>query len=694
MEDEPLIYAAKEPNVTELKRAFEDTTRELEDFFTQCRHNYDDRRNYWPGKARDLRKHGSDAFPWDGASDQEAHVIDERINAYVALFMSAIQRANIRAYPVEGGDMARSKVTSSFLKWMITSYIPRFKKEMELCANMLLERGICMTYVGWHRQDKTYLQRFDLNQIANNNPQVAQAILSGEADDQLVTMIQTMFPMVKPAKARKVLNQLRKEGMAELPVVKRMVDRPTVQSLSPDGDFFFPSYVTDPQRAPYCFWRTYLTAQELKNKVSTDGWDADWVDYIVEKYRGVNTQSVDREENGRRSYRTTDTRYEAEDLIEIIYGYQRLVDEDDNSEGIYCTVFHREFTDKRSTVVPKPYAKFELLNGYEDYPVVVTRLNEAAKRLYDVESMAQKLRGLQDSIKIERDARTDRNSMATLPPVLHQVGNPPSDWGPGRYVPYRRQGEFQFGPIPQYNPGSVEMERTLLEVADRNVGLFAEDPLSPAKRQYYVDKFLGHVQEVIKMAFKCFQRFGPDQVWFRVTGVPDAQKFDKGNAEEDFDINIGYDVLNADPETHEAKLQAFASLLQFDRSGRINPDAMIEAMAAAIDPVMADTILQPVEVAQQKMQKDVTDDLAKIFAGIEMPARPNGAQMALQIIEQYGQQPDVMQRYQADEAFKARIDKYAAQYTFAVQQQQNAQIGKIGTQPASMGDMSTQGMAT
>ena len=59
--------------------------------------------------------------------------------------------------------------------------------------------------------------------------------------------------------------------------------------------------MTDPQRAPYCFWRTYYTPQELENKVVTDGWDEDFVEYVIEKYRGVNIDSIEREQEGRRS---------------------------------------------------------------------------------------------------------------------------------------------------------------------------------------------------------------------------------------------------------------------------------------------------------------------------------------------------------------------------------------------------------
>jgi len=64
----------------------------------------------------------------------------------------------------------------------------------------------------------------------------------------------------------------------------------------------------------------------------------------------------------------------------------------------------------------------------------------------------------------------------------------------------------------------------------------------------------------------------------------------------------------------------------------------------------------------------------------------------MQVIQQYVQQPDVSQRMQTDEAFAARLQKYVQQYQFQMQQMQNAQIGRIGTQPAQMGDVQTQGL--
>jgi hypothetical protein len=259
-------------------------------------------------------------------------------------------------------------------------------------------------------------------------------------------------------------------------------------------------------------------------------------------------------------------------------------------------------------------------------------------------------------------------------------------------IPYRRKGDLDFAPTPALNQGSIEIENTLTNLADKIVGLDEGTAMSQVRKQFLVDKFLSHTAEVLRMAFKCFQRFGPDEVFFRVTGIPDPQVFNKGNPDENFDILINFDVLNTDPETVQVKLQQFASLNQLNANGRMNVDSLLDVAASAIDPVMADAVLQPVETAQQQVVKDVTDDLTKIFSGIEMPARPAGAQIAMQVIQQYSQQPDVAQRLQSDEAFAARLQKYAGQYTFQMQQAQNAQIGRVGTAPAQMGGIQTQGM--
>lgn len=680
MEDEAMVYVDKEPDIGALSDAYDTCLIDLDYYFESCLRSYNDRRNIWDGKSDDLRKNGANAFPWQGASDQEVNVVGERIDTYVALFDQALSRSHIKAFPTSMASMPRAAIVSSFLKWMRSSYIPDFKRQMELGGNYLLEKGIMVTYVGWKRERRSYLQSVSLEQIAQASPDLAELILNGEDDEMLLNLIQDSFPALSTKRAKKAIKDLRKMGVAEIPLSRQTVDCPVVHSCAPDGEVIFPSYISDPQRAPYMFWRTFLTAQELEKKVTNEGWDRKWVDNAIATLRGKDSMYLDGEKL------KSDTRLpitDDNDLVMVVYGYQRLIDEDDGSEGIYCTVFHPA-TDG--------YAKHELLNGYDDYPFIVTRLSNDQKRMYEVQTFSDILRGSQMQIKTERDSRIDRASLATLPPIMHPAGRPPSDWGPGRRVPYRRLGEIAFGPIPPRDDGSVEAELSMRGQADRAVGLDLTNPLAVARQQFFIGRFLDHVKDVLTMAWKLFQRMGPDEVFFQVTGNPNPQVMQKGSPDENFSITVSFDSLATDPDTAETQLKNMVSLVQLDRNGILDVNKLLEFTASAINPIFADYVLQPMEEAQQKVAKNVTDDLAKIFAGIEVPAQPNGAQIAMQMVQAYVQQPDVAARAQQDEAFAARLQKYAGQYQFQLQQAQNAEIGRIGTAPAEMGGVQTQGM--
>jgi hypothetical protein len=551
---------------------------------------------------------------------------------------------------------------------------------MELGANYLLEKGLMISYVGWQRESRTYLQTMTLDEVAQAAPEMVDLLMDENATEMALGLILTAFPALSGKRARKALKDLRTKGEAQIPIPRVTVDRPVVHSCAPDGEVILPPYVSDPQRSPYIFWRTFLTAQELEKKVTNEGWDEEWVDYAIENLRGKDSMYLDgeKQKNVTRLPITDDN-----DLVMVVYGYQRLIDEEDGSEGIYCTVFHPS---------AEGYAKHELLNGYDDYPFVVTRLSNNQKRMYEVQTFGDILRGAQLQIKTERDSRVDRASLATLPPLMHPAGKPPSDWGPGRRIPYRRLGEIQWGPTPPMDSGSVEVEVSMIGQADRSVGLDLNNPLSSMRQQYFVSKFLDHVRDVLNLAWKLYQRMGPDEVFFQVTGNPNPQVMTKGFADENFSIVVNFDSQSNDPETAETQLKNMVSLVQLDRNGIMDVNKLLEFTASSINPIFADYVLQPAEEAQQKVMKNVTDDLAKIFAGIEVPAQPNGAQIAMQLVQAYVQQPDVAQRAQSDEAFATRLQKYAEQYQFQLQQAQNAEIGRIGTAPAEMGGMQTQGM--
>jgi hypothetical protein len=418
--------------------------------------------------------------------------------------------------------------------------------------------------------------------------------------------------------------------------------------------------------------------QEIEGKVTTEGWDAGWAKEMIENYRGVGVADLLFDQSATISgISTTDTEANR-DLILVVHAYQRLIDPDDGSEGIYCTAFNPHFTGDSKPV--QAYAKRELMNGYDQYPFAVTRMANDNKRMYDLQALPEKLRGAQWQVKVQRDSRTDRASMATLPELTGPAARPPTERGPGRYITVRRTGEYSYMQPPPFDPGSIEVEMTAMRMADGIAGLSVDNPLTPIRQQFFVNKTLEHAVKVLKLAYTCFQRFGPDEVFFNVTGVPDPVTLQ--NVEDDeFDITMTFDTLSTDPETMKARAEQMGSLMGMDRMGRIDQSKFIEFLAYTIDPAFASHILLPVEENQQKLMKAITDDFAKLFGGVAVGPQPNGAEQTMQLVQAWMQQPDVAQRYQADESFAKRVDDYVGQAQFQLQQAQNAQIGKIGTAP-------------
>jgi hypothetical protein len=692
MDDKELeaYYVTSQPDINELKRDYDSDVTDLTAYVSQCEDSYQNRNAEWLGKNSQLTKSGDEAFPWDGASDTEVRLIEQCITTYVGLMMNALSRANIRAYPQESSDIKKAGVISSFLKYMQKTYIRDFRNECETAANNLLEKGMAITYVDWEMKSRTHDEEFDLNLIAEVAPELYELLADENRDDETIAMMTDMFDYIDIPKAKKALKELRDFGIAKIPVAKKDISRPFVETKFSDIDIVIPSYVTDIQRSPRVHMRAFLTPQEIENCVETKGWDKEIAEELIEHYRGFDYSGMNQTTYS--SLRSSQARggstygmngmVDSKDLIEVVYTYRRLIDEKSNSEGIYLTVWNPRFT--------SGYLSNELLSGYDSYPFVLTRLSNAGKRIYDVNTFGDLLRGPQKQMKTLRDGWSDQMALAVAPPLLHPVGRPPVQMGAGAWIGVRANEKFEFMNVPNTSGAASQLEKYVQQEAMDLVGLNEGSQMSAQRQQFFVDKFLTHCSDILKLAYKAFLVFGPDEKFFRVTGYPNEMVIYRSPDDEEIDVCISFDVQNQDPEMMKAKIAAILELARNSPNNTFNLQAAEQLAANAIDPSIADVIIQPQGEGQEEMVKNVTDDLTKIYAGIPVGARPNGGQIAMQVIQEYTQQEDIQKRMAEDAGFVANIQNYAAQYQQQVVQQQNADIGRLGAAPAQMGNIQTQ----
>ena len=703
--DFQLVDESGGPDMLRLARAYRETTEDLNQRVQQDTRNYETRHCIWPGQTEDQRKRAvksgdTQPFPWSGASDLRVHVVDEIVNHGVAVDLLALSKANIRAVAVEGGDLGKAAVVSNFMRWLVMSQMTELPDVSEILANYRRERGVGLLGVFWESQVQKTQQKISLAEIADTAPDVATAIEQGLFPEEIAALLRQFFPEVSLKKAKAMLKELAETGETTVPFTVKQVNRPMVSAYAIGEDIFLPNNTTDIQTASRIFRKVMLHPEAAREKVISDGWDKDYVEHAIECCMGLYTSPPNYQVPGNVGrYATDRTGINGENigsgLIEFVYAYERLSDED-GVPGIYCTIFCPQCHQDGSKD-DIGYAKHYLL-GYRHglYPFVPFSMEKLSRLLLDSRGQPEVLRGDQDAIKTEVDSRRDNASLSTCPPMRHPVGREPGRIGPGAFVGERRPGEYGFMDVPPPPQSSVEIQASIEDRTRRYAGRpTASDTAGEwqVKQQKQVQTWLVGWSRVLSMVWDLYQQYGPDEEFFRVigSGTQGAQRFNKSEMSGRYDFYLSYDVLNSDPETWQAKLKSLAEVMQaFDRNGQGDYSRILFKAVEQIDPMWAEEFVTPKDVASQKEVTETHADLSKMWAGVDLDAPTKGInpELRLQVIRSWMQGApdnpanDVVTRLAGDENLRKRIERYSEQLKFQMEQRQNAIIGRIGTAPA------------
>jgi len=197
-----------------------------------------------------------------------------------------------------------------------------------------------------------------------------------------------------------------------------------------------------------------------------------------------------------------------------------------------------------------------------------------------------------------------------------------------------------------------------------------------------------HLKYVFDQVWTLYQQYGPDAEFFRVTGMQDVQKFNKGRANERFDFYLQFDVATQDPEQMLERVKAIAELAPaLDRSGTLDTERLLQLAVGQIMPGASEKIMIPKETASQKAVEEERQTIAELVAGVPPNVRPQDShELKMQVFQQWLSQPDIQQKAQQDQALQERIQNYMQQRQMQIQQKQNAAIGRLGATPTQFGE--------
>ena len=682
MENEVQIFEDK-PDVDELKFEFERAKANLSTWMDKAEDAREVRFNEWAGKTGDGKKSGPEAFPFDGASDLEAGVINPLIDGDVATLTQALTKANLVAAPVESGDVASAKLVTEFLRWRMGT-MDELMRESSIGANYLLQNGVTFFGTYWKQEKARKFEPISLEQIAQQSPELAMAIEDPEMKEGVEEMFYPLFPKLKKRRVKKMLNELRKNGETEIPTEKVVVNRPAVKAYELGRELIVDSNVIDLESARSIHCIHYYSPEALKQKVN-EGWDEAWIDEAIEKAKDFYEERYS-DSAMHYDYGTSYGSQHYEGLIRVVTTYRKELDEDD-----VPVVTKTCWTDEMDE------AGFHEPVGYDEgrYPFVCITREHLNHRLLDSRGYPELLKSYELAVKTEVDSRRDRASMSTMPPVEYQIGRRPERLGPGAQIPVRRRGEVGFMEIPRYSQASMEVEMQIRQLCNRITGrATGPDDAVEANviKQHLVNCWLSGWKEVLKRVWCLDRTYSGPMIWFRVTNNEQGAQLILDETAELYDFNISWNSMNQDESKVIEKLDTVGKLMaQYDRQGTARYDVYLRKVLEAIDPNLASQLIMPAQEATDKEIKETSADLAKIYSGQVVNA-PQGAnsQLRMQVLQQYltGTEEipaeDIQRRMQEDENFAKRLQIYAGQLEQQQAQQRNALIGQLGTAPGNV----------
>lgn len=642
----------------------------------------------WAGQTDDGKKwndtgRNKPAFPWDGASDTRIPLADEVVNGLVDLCSTSFWRSMLRVSPTNISQLDQAVTAHNLMDWTVNAKMYNdLTREVELLSQYLWTYGWAGVHVTWQQemgQKEQYLTMDQVMALAAQSPEgsvladLPNLIANPEADDQSAELLIAAFPNLKKRRALKAIRELREEGECDFPIPTMVTNKPMIAALAPWDELTFPPETTDIQSARVVFRRFYMTEAQILNKVETEDWDAEWAQEAINTMGRFSnfadyTYSMGIAQN---------SVLDRENLIEVVYGYQKAVDED-GLPGVFYTVFSPQVGDK--------WGYFEALDyAHGQYPFVVWRSELIHRQITESRGVPEVCMTWQEEVKAQRDSVFDYTSLATLPPIeVPKTRGGNLKIGPAVQVPVLRRGEIGFMAPPAREPGvAFQLIAAVQAQTDSYFGRPTEKVppvITQMRQQRLINNWLHGWTEAFRQVLSLtLQYIGPVEIQ-RIT----ASQTPLPENVQDFDVMLKFDIRELSTDLVTEKLKAISTLvLPLDTAGVIDRAKLISVALRAIDPTLASELVMAQGPAAQKMFNETNDEIALMSLGNPPQLRENDptAPMRLQFSQQVLQSnPKYQAQLQQDPLFQANLQKYIENLQFSVQQQQNAVTGRLGVQ--------------
>jgi hypothetical protein len=695
--------ATSEPDVaklqSELADILEDAGRNL-----RRRDDYDDvRYAKWSGQSDDGRKHeehlGRRPIPWEGASDIHMRLADRLINEHVHMALESFFRANMSVSGLETSDQKKAAYWRDCLAYFLEQrMLPELRREVEILAQEMFSGSPAIGILGvyWQQETIMRMKKFTVQDVVQMVTQqggdelavekILTVLQDPDMEEDALGLMARVFVGVKENVLKRGLKEFRETGQTKLPTPAIHENRPRFVAHRLYEDIFVDANCTELDRARVIMRREWLSETELRDKIVSEGFDEDFVQQVLEKSEGQSgVAEYDYRNPIQLGVHTMGKGVEGDfnDLYEIFYAYHRVYDEDTNVPAIYCTAF--------SSHVPDSYGKHEILEyGHNQMPFVLFTRERLSRSIFDSRGISELVATNQYEAKVQRDLRNDASQIGVIPPLLVNArrGGLNLLVAPASQITITRPDDVNWLPPPPLSQSSMEAEQAAIMDAERYFGNPEKPEAKALYQQCMVNRWLDSWREALSQALSLCQQYLSPEFVARITGGPVEEiAMTQEDIEGRFDLSLRFSVDTLNPEFMEKKLDAVTKLTQFDVTGALDRNKLLEIIAESIDPMLAKQVIMDKQSAAQKEIEDEQNSWVKIANEIEpLPKEGVNFELRAQTAEQIINSSEEIQRKMAEKPLVKQLADNRMKYLqFGMQQRENAQIGKVGVKPVMGG---------
>jgi hypothetical protein len=297
---------------------------------------------------------------------------------------------------------------------------------------------------------------------------------------------------------------------------------------------------------------------------------------------------------------------------------------------------------------------------------------------------------VQSQVKVLGDSISNHAQLSTLPSFSAKGRRTTAKLklGPLSVENLTSNGEIKRLDLGDYPIAAANQQGELFRQAAEYAGRFAAgvDPrLSELHNEFDIVMWQSQLREIYMMLLGYYQTYLTDEELGRIVGSDGKElAAARQDIQGRFDLDVVFDPRNLDLEYLERKAKVFNEFLKpLDMKAQLKWDVIAASMFQAFDPNLAERAIEPVQAASRREVEEEETNFVKIAAGIEPEMAEAGQDFALreQVLRNIVERnPEALESM--NDTSKKILESRVQHLMHMVQQQENAQTGRVGAQAA------------